>query len=140
VACAGAAGAVLTRLMTGTFPDTVAHVTIESMLANDSGIALWAMSALVVLGAPILEELTYRGFVQEALRRAGVRPWPAVVVTSLLFAVMHMSAVPAHGLFALFVLSLGIGWAFERTGRLTASIVMHAAFNLGNLTLALTTG
>lgn len=137
VVCAGGVGAVVTRLFTGVFPDTVAHVTLESMLATDSGASLWGMSALVVIGAPVLEELLYRGFIQEALRRAGIRPWPAVIATSLLFAVMHMTAVPGHALLALFVLSLGFGWAFERTGRLTASIMMHVVFNLGNLVLAM---
>ena len=31
----------------------------------------------------------------------------------------------------------GFGWIYEKTGRLTASIVMHMLFNIGNLTLAL---
>ena len=38
-----------------------------------------------------------------------------------------------RGLPALFVLSLGFGWIYVRTGRLTASIVMHAAFNAFNI-------
>jgi membrane protease YdiL (CAAX protease family) len=29
-----------------------------------------------------------------------------------------------------------LGWAYEKTGRLTAPIVMHALFNAGNLLLA----
>ena len=67
-------------------------------------------SVCVVIGAPVLEEVLYRGVIQEAIRRAGLRPGPAVLVTSLLFAIMHMSAVPGHALLALFVLSLGFGW------------------------------
>ena len=37
----------------------------------------------------------------------------------------------------LLVLGAGFGWVYDKTGRLTAPIVMHALFNAGNLVLAL---
>ncbi len=87
--------------------------------------------------APLLEEVMYRGLVQQVLRQLGVRPWPAIVLTSAAFAAMHWSIASPHALVPLFVLSLGFGWAYERSGRLLAPFVMHALFNLGNLLLAL---
>jgi len=57
----------------------------------------------------------------------------AIVITSILFAIMHGAVVDVRGLFALFVLSLGFGWVYLKTGRLLASIVMHAGFNVINL-------
>ena len=66
-----------------------------------------------------------------------MRRWPAILTTSVLFTLVHLGAVTSvDGLLALFVLSIGFGWVYEKTGRLSASITMHAAFNLANLLLA----
>ena len=58
------------------------------------------------------------------------------IVTSIIFALMHWGAVAWHALPPLFVLSLAFGWIYERTGRLSASIVMHILFNAVNVALA----
>jgi membrane protease YdiL (CAAX protease family) len=49
---------------------------------------------------------------------------------------MHAGSVPLHGLAALFILSIGFGIVYERTGRLTGPVVMHVGFNAGNLVMA----
>ena len=94
---------------------------------------------MVVLLVPLIEEVMYRGIIQESLRRLGVHAWMAIICTSGLFALMHLPALPPnahHALAALFVLSLFFGWLYERTGRLIAPVTLHAAFNAGNLLLA----
>jgi hypothetical protein len=57
-----------------------------------------------------------------------------VLLTSSLFALVHMPQWPAP--VAIFLLSLGLGVVYQRTGSLVASFVLHAAFN-GLSTLAL---
>jgi membrane protease YdiL (CAAX protease family) len=55
--------------------------------------------------------------------------WAAVIVTSLAFAAIHQSKaffVP------LFVLSVGFGYLYERTGNLWATVACHGLFNLTN--------
>ena len=42
-----------------------------------------------------------------------------------------------HALPALFVLSLGLGWLYERTGSLWAVMLMHALFNASQITFTL---
>lgn len=54
------------------------------------------------------------------------------VVTSLLFAALHFQQWPAP--VALFVLSLGLGVLYRRTGSLIAPVAMHACFNGLSLT------
>ena len=67
-----------------------------------------------------------RGIVQQLLRQLAYPPWGAIAITSGVFALMHLSVADPYAVVPLFVLSLGFGWAFERTGRLAAPIVMQA--------------
>jgi membrane protease YdiL (CAAX protease family) len=54
----------------------------------------------------------------------------------MMFAAVHVGAAETHALPALFVFSLALGWAYEKSGRLAAPMLMHALFNIGNLVLA----
>ncbi len=63
-----------------------------------------------------------------------VRSALPVLLTSSVFALVHMPQWPAP--LAIFLLSLGLGEVYQRTGSLVASFVLHAAFN-GLSTLAL---
>ena len=117
--------------------ETLAHDTLRAMIERPADSWFIAQAVLVIVFAPILEEILYRGVFQETLRRLDLGPWPAILGTSVFFAIMHWSVVELHALVSLLVLSIGFGWIYERTGRLTAPIVMHALFNAGNLGIAL---
>lgn len=92
---------------------------------------LITFSAVVM--APLAEELFFRGIVQSMLRRYTSRPWVAVVVTSVAFAAVHAST--PQNLPALFVLSIVLGYNYERTGRLVPAIGIHLLFNAINLAM-----
>ncbi len=87
---------------------------------------------LVVLVAPFVEELIFRGILLSSVDSAieprwpGAGPWPAILATSALFAASHLSAwllVPT------FVLGVALGWlAWWRRG-LWPSIALHAVYN-----------
>jgi membrane protease YdiL (CAAX protease family) len=130
------AGGVLIGMFTGEDPSDVAHRTLEMLL--DSPRDVWFVVTLVsvTVVAPLVEEVLYRGILQNTFRRLGYGPWSAVLITSGVFAVMHASVAEPHAVVSLMVLSLGLGWAYERTGRLGAPVVMHMLFNAGNLALA----
>ncbi len=51
----------------------------------------------------------------------------AIVLSSMIFAGLHADQWPAP--IALFLLALGLGYVYERTGSLLAPICMHAVFN-----------
>jgi membrane protease YdiL (CAAX protease family) len=78
-----------------------------------------------ILLAALTEELIFRGLLQSMLRRY-VGPWPAIVIASVLFGFSHgqLQAIPT-----LIALGIMLGYNYERTGRLWAPIVIHAAFN-----------
>ena len=56
---------------------------------------------------------------------AGIR-WLGILITSALFAAVHAGWMAPP----IFLLSVCIGYAYERTGNLWMAIIMHAAFNI----------
>ncbi|QYG93948.1 CPBP family intramembrane metalloprotease [Iamia sp. SCSIO 61187] len=105
------------------------------------GVAL--LFAITVVGAPIVEELFFRGFVQRAAVAAFTRNAPlddeaaartavrlgtgfGLVVTALLFGLVHFQVLQAPALVAF---GLVLGTLAHRSGRLGASVVTHMAFN-----------
>jgi len=136
---AGQVTAIIIETTSRAATPTIVHDTLQELAAAEQDIWLWVRRLTVVLLVPFIEEVMYRGIAQESLRRLGFGPWLAIISTSALFALMHASAVPAngqHALVALFVLSIFFGWLYERTGRLSASVTLHAVFNAANLLLA----
>lgn len=88
------------------------------------GIALFVV--MVVVGAPLVEELFYRGLLQRGLADRAISPLVVVPVTALLFGLSHFQALQLPAL-VLFGLVLGLlAW---RTGRLGPSWATHAVFN-----------
>ena len=85
---------------------------------------LLAFVAVVV--APLIEETIFRGLFQTTLRSYLGRPWVAIIVTSVLFTAVHENLTHWP---ALFVLALGMGYSYEKTGSLWRPIFMHAIFN-----------
>jgi membrane protease YdiL (CAAX protease family) len=81
---------------------------------------------IVVIGAPIVEELFYRGLVLRSVeRRWG--PGVAIVVTAAVFAALHFQP---YDFLALFLIGLVLSTLAVRTGRLGPAIWAHFAFNL----------
>ena len=58
----------------------------------------------------------------------------AIIITSAVFASLHAGQWPAP--IPIFILALGLGFIYHRTGSLIATICMHAVFN-GSSTLML---
>lgn len=88
----------------------------------------WQILSLVglSLAAPFVEELHFRGMWWSALTRRGMRPWPTLLVTAVLFSVIHLEPERAPLLFAA---GLATGFVRMLTGRLGPAIVAHFAIN-----------
>jgi membrane protease YdiL (CAAX protease family) len=120
------------RLLSGPDFDLQVHQSLE--ILSDAGPGLKIMIfTFAVLIVPVFEELLFRGFLQTSLRSVSGRPWTAIVMTSLFFAILH----PATHIAALFMLSCGLGYAYERSGSLTRPILMHVLFNGLNVAVTL---
>lgn len=115
----------------------VAHESLRQILEHRDSPWAWLMAAGAVIGAPVIEEIMYRVFLQTALLRLYGRAWPAIFTTAALFAAVHIGVAEKHALPVLLVLGLAMGIAYERARTPVVPIVMHAAFNLLNVVLAL---
>jgi membrane protease YdiL (CAAX protease family) len=99
------------------------------------GVWLVVLALIVVIGAPLVEELVYRGFVQAGLQ-SRVHDVAALLITAAWFAAIHGRVAELPGLFSFAVV---LGLAFHMTKRLGMSVVAHLAFNATGLAfLALT--
>lgn len=98
-----------------------------------TGLGVIVLVLVVVVGAPIAEEVFYRGLLQRTMARR-VPIWPTMIITSLLFGASHFQALqfPALAAFGL-VLSV----IAHRTGRLGMSIWAHVGFNATTVALLL---
>jgi membrane protease YdiL (CAAX protease family) len=92
---------------------------------------LVGLVVIVVIGAPIVEELMYRGLLQGAMVRR-FNDAVAVVAVAAFFAAIHFRWVEFPGLF---VFGLILGVCALRTGRLGMGIAAHMAFNATGLLL-----
>ena len=102
------------------------HETLLTMV-GDSPMVLRVVAVIfAVVLAPVFEEILFRGMFQTMVRSATGQPWVAVVLTSVIFVMMHASKT--HWL-ALFGLSVGMGYAYEKSGSLYRSIFIHIMFN-----------
>jgi hypothetical protein len=90
------------------------------------GIGFIALTLVVVVGAPIVEELFFRGLVLRSLQRRFGDAW-AVVGSAVLFGVAHFEPLQLPALVALGVI---LGVMAVSNKRLGPSIFAHAGFNL----------
>ena len=85
---------------------------------------------------PVVEELVFRGLVQELAHRY-LRAWSlgplthANILTSVLFTALHFINHPPLWAAAVLVPSLLFGFFKDRTGGLSAPILLHVFFNSG---------
>lgn len=92
--------------------------------------SIWLATVLL---SPVFEELLYRERLLPALRaRFGVVP--AVVLSSVLFAVSH---VYAWSVLSTFLVGLSLGAVYAVSGSVALCIAMHAGFNLATLVCGL---
>jgi membrane protease YdiL (CAAX protease family) len=111
--------------------------------ADGSSLGIVLLFLITVIGAPIVEELFFRGFVQRAAVAAFTRNLPlddaeaaraarlvgavfGLLLTAVLFGLIHFQVLQAPALVA-FGLVLGV--LAHRSGRLGSSIIAHMAFN-----------
>ena len=141
------------------------HTGLSSMVENRHTWHAWVKAFMAIIGAPVMEELVYRVFLQSAiisalarlrwarsvgLEGASDRPiasasdvfW-GIVVSTIGFVLPHagMLGGPAHwnALPSLAILGAWLGIVYERTRSPLAVMAIHAGFNAANVAVAMLT-
>ena len=80
----------------------------------------------MVIAAPILEELLFRGIILDGLLKQH-SPALAIFISTMLFGIVHLN--PQQFIAALFLGGF-MGWVYYRTGSFLACMIIHCAANL----------
>ena len=103
---------------------------------------MWPLSdpkrfLFLVFIIPVIEELCFRGVIQPYLLQKTSKRYLyhqvslANLVTSTLFASLHLVKHPLAWSAATFLPSLIFGWLRERTGKTWPAVTMHVYYNFG---------
>lgn len=80
----------------------------------------------IVIAAPIIEELIFRGIILHGLLQR-YSPIKSIIISSVLFGIVHLN--PWQFVSAL-IIGIFSGWVYYRTRKLTLSIIIHSTNNL----------
>lgn len=106
---------------------------VQDLVDKSTGPAFIGLVLTVSVGAPIVEELFFRGLLLRSLQRR-LPDGLAIAITAVTFGLAHGSGLPADAV-VLVILSLTLFGAVlavvaTRTGRLGPGMVAHSLFNL----------
>ncbi len=89
----------------------------------------WLLALIMVgIGAPLSEELLFRGYLQSALVPSRLGYWGASLVTTGFWTVLHWG-YSAPGRIEVFMIGLIFAWLLRRTGSLRVTLACHAIYN-----------
>ena len=113
----------LNNILNHYFPIPTDTKIIDTLMQDD----LLGVFITVLLVAPIIEEMLFRGIILEGLAKH-YRLTTAVLVSSILFALVHL---PVGVIVALniFLLALFLAWVRLESGSLMLCVICHATFN-----------
>lgn len=124
LAVAAVIAAILMRVV-GTF-DSAAGAAAARLLEDGDRWAILVFSLMILVGAPIVEEIAFRGLAYGAVRKRGLGTGWAIVISAVLFSLMHIEPTRIPLLLGI---GLVLGWVRARTGSTGAAMIAHAVVN-----------
>lgn len=101
----------------------------EAYTAARAAQALPILILAVVVAAPVWEEFLFRGFLYRGLSETRLGAAGAVVVISLVWAIVHVQ-YDWYGIVQIFVIGLVFGWLRVRSGSTWLTTALHGLANL----------
>jgi len=144
---------VLTKGVAALFGFDLPDQEAVDFLVKARGLRLLKLLVYVLIVAPAVEELLFRGILYRVPawifgkipRCRNVARWVFAVISSIIFSASHYLTFgcvgvglrgPDSAFFALFVFGMAQCWLYRRTGRVWCPMLNHALFNLVNVILA----
>lgn len=89
-----------------------------------------AIIAVVAVGAPIIEEIIFRGMLLSVLART-LAKWPSILASAAIFSAIHLFDPNAVAVVpGLFLLGVVLAWVALKRGNLSLAIALHSGINL----------
>jgi hypothetical protein len=92
------------------------------------GDAIWIVLPVICLGAPLSEELLFRGFLFSGLAKSRLGLVGTALLTTILWTALH-AGYSAFGMIEVLGIGLYFSWLLVRTGSLWVTIACHAIYN-----------
>ncbi|WP_445637177.1 Abortive phage infection protein [Nostoc sp. DSM 114161] len=102
---------------------------LQLALESQDTVALGMFFFTAAIAAPFFEELLFRGFLLPSLTRY-LPVWASIIISSLLFAIAHLSL---SEILPLTALGIVLGVVYTRSRNLLAPILLHSLWNSGTL-------
>ncbi len=102
------------------------HEELESIALHPQISVRMSIVFTAVVVVPVFEEMLFRGLFQTLFRSVTRRPWLSILMSSGLFASVHLNIEHWP---ALFVLAICMGYSYEKSGSLFRPIFIHSFFN-----------
>lgn len=83
---------------------------------------------VIAVGAPLSEELLFRGFLFSGLAKSRLGLWGTAILTSAAWTALH-AGYSVFGLIEVLMIGLYFSWLLIRTGSLWVTIFCHAVYN-----------
>ncbi|MBN3950996.1 MAG: CPBP family intramembrane metalloprotease [Nostoc sp. NMS7] len=109
---------------------------LQLALESQDGVALGIFFFTAAIAAPFFEEILFRGFLLPSLTRY-LPVWGSILVSSLLFAIAHLSL---SEILPLTALGIVLGAVYTRSRNLLAPMLLHSLWNSGTLLSLFTLG
>lgn len=93
-----------------------------------AGVPMWLPVIVLVIGAPLSEELVFRGFLLGQLRQTRLGFVGAAIVATAGWALLHWQ-YSWVGLIDVFIAGMLFSWTLWRTGSVWVPICFHALYN-----------
>ena len=105
--------------------------SVKLLQESTEPLVLVLMALVVCVGAPLAEEVVFRGYVYTAVKRMAGLP-VAVILSGLLFGAVHVNLM---ALLPLTLLGIILALSYEYTGSLWAPIAIHFCFNAATVAI-----
>ena len=102
---------------------------LQLALESRDGVALGIFFSTAAIAAPFFEEILFRGFLLPSLTRY-LPVWGSILISSLLFAIAHLSL---SEILPLTALGIVLGVVYTRSRNLFAPMLLHSLWNSGTL-------
>ena len=96
-------------------------------IANEPWLFLLVFPS-VAIGAPLAEEVIFRGQLFSALSSTRIGPFGTTLLTALMWSMLHVTE-PWLSIGLIFVMGLIFGWLMVRFGSLWLTIACHSLWN-----------